>query len=125
MAILRRCDHKGSKYCPFKDSGSKKEGQYMVGCQNYCPLLGPLNNTRCRTIIRSPKRDHDFDNHPYGPFGYNLAIRASAAHQPLPEYGLASACNFASEIPALSPCVLSPDSTPDPKEIDGAPLKGT
>ena len=37
---------------------------YMGGCQNCGPLLGPLN-IRCRIILRSQKRDHSFDNHPY------------------------------------------------------------
>ena len=32
---------------------------YMGGCQNYGPFLGPYYN-------RDPKRDHYFDNHPYG-----------------------------------------------------------
>ena len=60
---------------------------HMGGCQNYGPLLGPLN-TRCRIILRTqkgtmisqtthvpnsrhiwvavtkdPKKDHNFDNH--------------------------------------------------------------
>ena len=38
--------------------------RYMGGCQNDGPRLGPLN-TRCRIILRTPKRDHDFDNHPH------------------------------------------------------------
>ena len=33
----------------------------MGGCQNYGPFLGTLN-IRGRII---PKRDHNFDNHPY------------------------------------------------------------
>ena len=37
----------------------------MGGCQNYGPLLGSLI-TRCRTILRHQKRDHNFDNHPCG-----------------------------------------------------------
>ena len=37
---------------------------YMAGCQNYGPLLGPLN-TRCRIILRTPKRNHNFDSQPY------------------------------------------------------------
>ena len=37
---------------------------HMGGCQNYGPLLGPLT-TRRRTILRTPKKDHNFDNHPY------------------------------------------------------------
>ena len=36
----------------------------MGGCQNYGPFLGTLN-TRCRSIIRTPKRHRNFDNHPY------------------------------------------------------------
>ena len=36
----------------------------MGGCQNYGPFLGTLN-IRCRIIIGYPKRDHNFDNHPY------------------------------------------------------------
>ena len=38
---------------------------YMGGCQNYGPFLGTLN-TRCRTVMGTPKRDHNVDNHPYG-----------------------------------------------------------
>ena len=38
---------------------------YMGGCQNYGPFLGTINN-RCRIIIGTQKRDHNFDNHPYG-----------------------------------------------------------
>ena len=34
----------------------------MGGCQNFGLFLGALN-IRCR--IRDPKRDHNFDNHPY------------------------------------------------------------
>ena len=41
----------------------------MGGYQNYGPLLGPLN-TRCRTILRTPKRDHNFDNHPHDYVGF-------------------------------------------------------
>ena len=37
----------------------------MGGCQNYGPFLGALH-IRCRTIMGNPKRDHNFDNHPYG-----------------------------------------------------------
>ena len=33
---------------------------HMGGYQDCGPLLGPLN-TRCRTILRTPKRGHDFD----------------------------------------------------------------
>ena len=36
----------------FKDSNSNR---YMGGCQNYGPLLGPLN-IRFRIILRTPKR---------------------------------------------------------------------
>ena len=36
----------------------------MGGCQNYGPILGTLDIT-CRIINREPKRDHNFDNHPY------------------------------------------------------------
>ena len=34
------------------------------GCQIYGPRLGPLNS-RCRMTLRTQKRDHKFDNHPY------------------------------------------------------------
>ena len=37
----------------------------MGSCQNYGPFLGTLNN-RCRIIVGTQKRDHNFDNHPYG-----------------------------------------------------------
>ena len=40
----------------------------MGGCQNYGPFLGPHN-----LIFRYPKRDHNFDNHPY--FGYTRAVQ--------------------------------------------------
>ena len=40
----------------------------MGGCQNYEPLLGPLNN-RCRIIRRTPKRTQNFDKHPCGNSG--------------------------------------------------------
>ena len=36
----------------------------MGSCQNCGPFLGTLNN-RCRIIIGTPQRDHNFDNHPY------------------------------------------------------------
>ena len=36
----------------------------MGGCQNYGPFWGTLN-FRCRIFNRGPKRDHNFDNHPY------------------------------------------------------------
>ena len=32
--------------------------------KTYGPFWGTLN-TRCRIINRDPKRDHNFDNHPY------------------------------------------------------------
>ena len=38
---------------------------YMDACQNHGPLLGPLNS-RCRSMLRTPKRDPNVDNHPYG-----------------------------------------------------------
>ena len=37
---------------------------YMDGCQNYGPFLGPHYNT-APNILGYPKRDHNFDNHPY------------------------------------------------------------
>ena len=37
---------------------------YMGGCQNYGPFLGTLN-IGCRIKIGIPKKDHNFDNHPY------------------------------------------------------------
>ena len=36
----------------------------MGSCQNYGPFLGTLN-IRCRIVIRTQKRDHNFDKHPY------------------------------------------------------------
>ena len=43
----------------------------MGGCENHDPLLamGPLNarSARCRIAIRSQKRNHNIDNHPYIP----------------------------------------------------------
>ena len=35
----------------------------MGGCQNHGPFLDPYYNTA--DILRVPKRDHNFDNHPY------------------------------------------------------------
>ena len=34
----------------------------MGGCQNYGPFWGILAS-RCRTILGTPKRDHNFDTH--------------------------------------------------------------
>ena len=39
----------------------------MGGCPNYGPFLGTLK-LRCRIILRDPKRNHNFDNHPYRRF---------------------------------------------------------
>ena len=39
---------------------------HLGGCQNYGPLLGPLN-TRCRIILRTQKKDLDFDKHAIAP----------------------------------------------------------
>ena len=36
----------------------------MGDCQNYGPFRGTLN-IRCRINSRDPKKDHNFDNHPY------------------------------------------------------------
>ena len=36
----------------------------MGSCQNYGPFLGTLNS-RCRILLRTPKKDPNFDNHPY------------------------------------------------------------
>ena len=40
---------------------------YMGNCQNYGPFLGPYYNTGPNTgpNLGDPKRDHNFDNHPY------------------------------------------------------------
>ena len=35
------------------------------------PFLGTLNN-RCRIIIGTPKRDHNFDNYSYGALGFGV-----------------------------------------------------
>ena len=39
----------------------------MGGCQNVGPFLGPYYNTGPNTgpNLGDPKRDHNFDNHPY------------------------------------------------------------
>ena len=37
----------------------------MGGCQNYDPFLVPYYNT-APNILGYSKKDHDFDNHPYG-----------------------------------------------------------
>ena len=55
---------------------------YMGGCQNYGPFLGPYNITGLNTgpNLGDPKRDHHFDNPPYGDFiGIIIAI-----HSPTP-----------------------------------------
>ena len=36
----------------------------MGGCQNYGPLFDPYYGT-APNILGYPKRDHNFDNHPY------------------------------------------------------------
>ena len=40
----------------------------MGDCQNYGPFLGPYYNTGPNTgpNLGDPKRDHNFDNPPYG-----------------------------------------------------------
>ena len=40
----------------------------MGGCQNYGHFLGPCYNPGSNTGLNlgDPKRDHNFDNHPYG-----------------------------------------------------------
>ena len=49
----------------------------MGGCQNYGPFLGTLN-IKCRSIIRIPKRDHNFDNHHIGIlFPYSLCTSST------------------------------------------------
>ena len=51
----------------FRVSGAerKEKGQDdLGGCQNYGPFLGTLN-IRGRIILGNPKRDHNFDNHPF------------------------------------------------------------
>ena len=42
----------------------------MGDCQNYGPFLGPYYNTGPNTgpNLGDPKRDHNFDNPPYGSF---------------------------------------------------------
>ena len=37
----------------------------MGGCQNYGPFLDPYYNT-APIYLGYPKKDHNFDNHPYG-----------------------------------------------------------
>ena len=43
---------------------------YMGDCQSYGPFLGPYYNTGPNTgpNLGYPKRDHNFDNPPYGGF---------------------------------------------------------
>ena len=48
----------------FSDQTLINDKPHMGGCQNFGPLLGPLI-IRCRIILRTPKRDHNLDNHPY------------------------------------------------------------
>ena len=57
----------------------------MGGCQKYGPFLGTLN-IRGRIIIGTPKRDHNFDNHPYDIAHYSsyhvgFSIPSFPAHQ--------------------------------------------
>ena len=49
----------------------------MGDCQNYGPFLGPYYNTGPN--LGDPKRDHNFDNHPY--CGPHEAVRASGGVQ--------------------------------------------
>ena len=41
----------------------------MGSCQNYGPSWGTLNG--CHIILRQ-KRDHNFDNHPYGAGAFSI-----------------------------------------------------
>ena len=38
----------------------------MGSCRNKGPFLGTLDN-RCRILLRTQKRDHNFDDHPGKP----------------------------------------------------------
>ena len=59
----------------------------MGGCQNYGPFLGILN-IRCRTRIRDPKRDLDFDNHPHM---FDCCLPVFSVQEAMPMHRLQSA----------------------------------
>ena len=96
--VLDVCKVSASPVVPLVSIRTTGIHSYTLGgCKNSGPLLGPLN-TRCRIMLRthkgpiilttnhmmnlylylhlylytfnmdSPKRDHDFDNHPYDTF---------------------------------------------------------
>ena len=53
---------------PATADGALQAPGYMGDCQNYGPFLGPYYNTGPNTgpNLGDPKRDHNFDNPPYG-----------------------------------------------------------
>ena len=55
--------------------------QHVGGCQNDGPLLGPVN-TSCCIILRTPKRDHNLDNHPCNAFTLEDARRLDCQGYP-------------------------------------------
>ena len=44
-------------------NGIEADMKYMGGCQKYGPFLVP--GIIRHLVFRGPKRDHNFDNHPY------------------------------------------------------------
>ena len=48
----------------------------MGGSQNYGPHMGPLN-IGCRVILRSQKKDHNFDTHPYTIYLHRLFVHTT------------------------------------------------
>ena len=46
------------------DTGTPSRLRYMGGCQNCDPLVGSLKS-RCRMMLRTPQKDHNFDYHLY------------------------------------------------------------
>ena len=52
--------------------------KHMGSCQNQGPFLDTLNN-RCRIIIGTPKRGHNFENHSYiGLYGVLLVPQTAS-----------------------------------------------
>ena len=65
---------------PLTCFGTYNRKSHVGGCQNSGPLLGPLN-TKCCSVLRTQKRDHNFDNHPCAIVGAGSSTaRLAGAH---------------------------------------------
>ena len=53
----------------------------MSGCQNYGPFLGTLFQYGTK-YLGYPKRDHNFDNHPYWDVAFKLLLWLDLKVQP-------------------------------------------